>query len=228
MSYILEALKMSEQTRRQRVDGLQYSLLPAVEEGMAPRQFRPYVWLAGALLINAVALLLWWRPTPPPPASTERQVQKALPEPARPVSPLPASIAVKAPEPLPVLQATPLPVAPPAITVVAAPPPAPVATTPAPERVKHLEAKPRASTPPAKVPEAAAKADNTDGMAANLMKQLPPINVAGYIHDAEANRLVMVNDRLLREGEELAPGLKLEKILDDGLVFNFRGHRFKR
>jgi len=227
MSYILEALKMSEQTRRQRVDGLQYSLLPAVEEGMAPRPFRPYVWLAGALLINVVALLLWWRPTLSPPAPSEIQVQKALPEPARPVSPPPASIAIKAPEPLPILQATPLPVAPPVITVVAAPPPAPVATTPAPERAKHLEAKPRAS-PPAKIPEATTKADNTDGVAANLMKQLPPINVAGYIHDAEANRLVMVNDRLLREGEELAPGLKLEKILDDGLVFNFKGHRFKR
>jgi len=227
MSYILEALKMSEQTRRQRVDGLQYSLLPAVEEGMAPRQFRPYVWLAGALLINAVALLLWWRPTPPPPASTEIQVQKALPEPARPVSSPPANIAIKAPEPLPALQPTPLPVAPPVITGVAPPPQAPVATTPAAERVKHLEAKPRASAP-AKIPEATAKADNTDGMAANLMKQLPPINVAGYIHDTDSNRLVMVNDRLLREGEELAPGLKLEKILDDGLVFNFKGHRFKR
>jgi general secretion pathway protein B len=57
---------------------------------------------------------------------------------------------------------------------------------------------------------------------------LPPINIAGYIRDAEANRLVMVNDRLLREGDELAPGLKLEKILDDSVIFNFRGHRFKR
>ena len=223
MSYILEALKMSEQSRRQRVDGLHYSLLPAVEEATAPRQFRPYIWLAGALFINAMALALWWRPAPPP---AQIQMAKALPEtpPAAPRAPV--ATTGGAPEARPALRPAQLPVAPPVLTVVAAQPRASVAPRPAPE-TPPPETKPRAAAPD-KTDETTNKADNSDGTSASLMKQLPPINIAGYIRDAEANRLVMVNDRLLREGDELAPGLKLEKILDDSVIFNFRGHRFKR
>jgi general secretion pathway protein B len=39
--------------------------------------------------------------------------------------------------------------------------------------------------------------------------------------------MVIVNDKLLHEGDELLPGLKLEKILQDSLVFNYKGYRFK-
>ncbi len=34
--------------------------------------------------------------------------------------------------------------------------------------------------------------------------------------------------RSLREGDEVAPGLKLEKIQDDSLVFSYKGYRFMR
>jgi general secretion pathway protein B len=231
MSYILEALKMSEQSRRQRVDGLHYSLLPAVEEGIATRPFRPYLWLAGALLINATAVALWWRPVLPAAASAEIQIVKALPESAAamPRAPAPPSLTVSVPAPaaLPALLPEPLPGPLPVLSVVANQPPAPLGTRPTAATTKPPQARLRA-TAPEKADEAASRSDNADGTSASLMKQLPPINVAGYIRDAEANRLVMVNDRLLREGDELAPGLKLEKILDDSLVFNFRGHRFKR
>ena len=33
---------------------------------------------------------------------------------------------------------------------------------------------------------------------------------------------------MLREGDEVAPGLKLEKIEDSGLVFSYKGYRFTR
>lgn len=228
MSYILEALEISEQTRRQRVDGLHYALLPAVEESVVRRPFRPYVWLLGALLINATAVALWWRAAP-----GEIQMAKASPESAQATpkapapAPAPAGIAVGAPIALPAQSPTAPPSPAPVLAVVAKQLPAPVAAKPGPATTKLPEAKPRAA-PPDKPEETATRADNTDGNPASLMKQLPPINVAGYIRDAESNRLVMINDRLLHEGEELAPGLKLEKILDDSLVFNFRGHRFKR
>ncbi len=40
--------------------------------------------------------------------------------------------------------------------------------------------------------------------------------------------MVIVNDKLLREGDEVEPGLRVEKILGDGLVFDYKGYRFKR
>jgi hypothetical protein len=43
------------------------------------------------------------------------------------------------------------------------------------------------------------------GMPMSIQKQLPPISVAGYIQDEEHNNVVIVNDRLLREGDEAAP-----------------------
>jgi general secretion pathway protein B len=40
--------------------------------------------------------------------------------------------------------------------------------------------------------------------------------------------MVIVNDRLVREGDEVAPGVILEQILNDSVVFNYKGKRFKR
>jgi general secretion pathway protein B len=59
------------------------------------------------------------------------------------------------------------------------------------------------------------------------VQELPPLSVSGFIQDEHANTLVIVNDRLLREGEEVMPGLKLEKITQDSVVFDYRGRRFK-
>ena len=52
--------------------------------------------------------------------------------------------------------------------------------------------------------------------------------LAGYIRDEGSSGMVIVNDRLAREGDEVAPGVKLEKIVGDSLVFNYKGYRFKR
>ena len=39
---------------------------------------------------------------------------------------------------------------------------------------------------------------------------------------------VFVNDRMLHEEELLAPGLKLERITPDGMIFSYKGYRFRR
>ena len=61
-----------------------------------------------------------------------------------------------------------------------------------------------------------------------LPQDLPTVSVAGFIRDDGAGGMVIVNDKLVHEGDEISPGLKLEKILHDGLVFNYKGQRFKR
>ena len=42
------------------------------------------------------------------------------------------------------------------------------------------------------------------------------------------DRIVSINDRLLREGADLAPGLTLEHITPDGMIFTYKGYRFQR
>ena len=61
-----------------------------------------------------------------------------------------------------------------------------------------------------------------------LQQELPALSVAGFIRDEGSSSMVIVNDRLVREGDEVAPGVTLEKILNDSLIFNYKGYRFKR
>ncbi|HET9700434.1 MAG TPA: general secretion pathway protein GspB [Burkholderiales bacterium] len=60
-----------------------------------------------------------------------------------------------------------------------------------------------------------------------LREALPPLSIRGYVHSEDpASRLVVVNDRMLHEGDEVAADLKLERIDPEGMVLNFRGYRF--
>ena len=61
----------------------------------------------------------------------------------------------------------------------------------------------------------------------DLQRELPRVSVAGFIHEGSTN-LAIVNDQLLREGDEVSAGLTLEKILGERVVFNYKGYRFTR
>jgi general secretion pathway protein B len=228
MSYILEALKMSERSRRQSAVATQYSLLPIANE-REPGPSRRYPLLVGALLVNAVVIALWLRPSSPASAP-------AVPAP-RPMPATAQSAAVVAPGAD--TQAAPAS-PPPLVPVRIAPLPSGLpraadssAAHPAPSRpiAETLVLKPAAgntsASAPAKV-EAVSEATTADGMPMSMHNQLPPIAVTGLMHDGEAHNLVIVNDRPLREGDEVSPGLTVEKILEHGVVFNFKGYRFKR
>jgi general secretion pathway protein B len=59
-------------------------------------------------------------------------------------------------------------------------------------------------------------------------QEMPAVFVSGVIRGEGSSSMVIVNDRLVREGDEVAPGVTLEQILSDSLVFNYKGYRFKR
>jgi general secretion pathway protein B len=69
---------------------------------------------------------------------------------------------------------------------------------------------------------------NRDELPPALQKELPSLAVSGFIRDGDAEGMVIVNDRLLRAGDEAAPGIRLEKILKENLVFSYKGYRFTR
>lgn len=60
------------------------------------------------------------------------------------------------------------------------------------------------------------------------LKGLPPLNVSGYIHTEQGVGIAMINNQLVREGDEIYPGLRLIKVLDDSAVFNYKGYVFSR
>lgn len=61
-----------------------------------------------------------------------------------------------------------------------------------------------------------------------LRRELPKLSATGYVDSAEAGgRVVSINERSLREGDELMAGMKLELITPEYVLFRFHGYRFR-
>jgi general secretion pathway protein B len=66
-------------------------------------------------------------------------------------------------------------------------------------------------------------------MPSSIRKTLPVMSVAVHAYsNAPGDSLVSINGRMLREGDTLAPDLRLEQITPDGMIFTYRGYRFRR
>jgi general secretion pathway protein B len=102
------------------------------------------------------------------------------------------------------------------------------AAKPAPAGATPAGATPAGATTAGATPADATRADGTAELPPALLQEMPALAVAGFIRGEGSSSMVIVNDRLVREGDEVAPGVKLEKILNDGLVFNYKGYRFRR
>jgi general secretion pathway protein B len=53
------------------------------------------------------------------------------------------------------------------------------------------------------------------------------ISLHVYANDPK-DCFVMINDKLLRPGEFLSPGLRLEQVTPDGVIIGYKGYRFRR
>lgn len=214
MSYILEALRRAESEReRGKVPGL-HSQAWAEGAAAAPATDRPGARRgAQPLLIGSLVLLLlagagaymWWSRPAPAPAPV-----LASAEPAPPPAPA-ASVALPPPPPVPAA-ASALPLPPPPVVLPAplpAPAPAPAAT-PAP-----------AARPAAPIPTLAE-------LSPALRAELPPLQVGGAMHsDTPANRMLILNGQVYREGDAIAPGLQLEQIQLRSAVLLYKGQRLR-
>jgi general secretion pathway protein B len=61
-----------------------------------------------------------------------------------------------------------------------------------------------------------------------IQRDVPRVSFGGYMYSANpADRLLLVDKALRHEGEEVAPGLVLEKLLPKAAVMNFRGVRYR-
>ena len=230
MSYILEALKKSQAERQ--LGELPSIHAPQVQlhDGAASASARRTpVWLAlGGVTVAVAAALLLWQPW---------QADAAAPAAAAVV---PAVLAQAVPAPLP----APLPVTAPPAAVAPAPVAAsvPPAATAAPVHHARPVAEPKQETPgqavspPVAVPAPAvppppAAEESVPGMRdlpEPIQRQIPAVAIGGYIYSKNpADRLLLIDKVLRHEGEELAPGLVLEKLQPKAAIFSFKGYRYR-
>jgi general secretion pathway protein B len=201
MSFILDALKKAE-SERSRQSG---PVLMDVRV-VAPRQRLPaWAWILGCVLLANLLVLAWLLLRTPRHTSVVPATQQATTPPAAPAAPAPPRAAVVEP------------VAPaPAVAE-----PAPAAPAPAALPVQPLAPAPSRSILP--------RIDNLP-TAQDLVAQgvsLPTLTLNLHVYDeVPANRYVLLNSRRLREGDEVADGIRIETIVPGGVVFNTGGRRF--
>ncbi len=226
MSYILDALQRAEAERGQgqvpSLHALPSSTRPTAPPN-GPRGGR-HRWVAAAALLAVVALVLWLN------------LDRVL-APAPTAAPVPAAAPERTPAPAPELATAPTPAAPPAPAAQPVATPSPV-TGPAPRASDAAAPSPKAPrTQPAKkaVPSAdpdAAPASRTVPLLAELpealRREVPPLHITGAVYSANpGQRLLVVNNQVLTQGSQAAPGVVLEEIAPHNAVFSVNGSRFR-
>jgi len=249
MSYILDALRKSD---LQRHRGAAPTLLAVQDSAVAPKQpaFLAYGLLA-AVLVGAGIVIGWLRPWQPEQAAPVRaETVAARPLESTPRQPAPAtSETAPLPKPDPKLQsatqpaqaaATPSEIAPQAKPKRQPKPKLPAGAKPVtdgPSSEADAATTKTTAAPATEQPADTAAADAAGAQAAISMAELPPsvrqelpamkITVHAYSGDP-GGRLVGMDNRILREGDFVVPGLELEEITPDGMILTYKGYRFHR
>jgi len=198
MSYILDALKKSDQQRQRGVT----PTLPVTQAVAAPPRQTTYYGLFAAVLLLAGIIIGWLRPWQTEPPAKELDAAKL----AAPLAPLPAPVVQE----LPNIKA--------AARLDASKPELPVSNQ-----------APSAAPVAAPVAASGVAAIAMTELPAAIQQELPAMAIQLHAYASNpADRLVSINSHMLGEGGTLAPGLRLEQITPDGMIFSFKGYRFQR
>ncbi len=197
MSYILDALKKAES---ERTLGTVPNLHAQPVSTAPPAAIwnRPWIWSVAALLLIALAMLVWLKPWMPT------------------APPLPAQSMPKIVTPAPPL----------VISSPAALPSEPI--KPKAERKPEIKSLPNQLATPASPLATESRVGTLRELPEHLQREIPAVTIGGYIYSSKpADRSVLINNRLLREGEQIGPGLTLEKMLPKEAILNYMGHRYR-
>jgi general secretion pathway protein B len=239
MSYILDALRKSDQQRRR---GAAPTLLAGQAMAVAPKQpaFLAY-GLPAAVLVGAGIVIGWlrpWQPEQAAPGRAELVAAKPLESTRRQPASAPSEMA---PQPRPeqrLQNATPPAQAAPAL--VPTKPQLPARAKPetdgtpreADAAVPRKTAAPAPEQPAGTAAADAARVQTVASMAdlpLSVQQELPAMTISFHVYSGDSEkRLVSINNRMLREGEHVVPGLKLEQITPDGMILGYKGYSFRR
>lgn len=217
MSYILEALKKSEQ-ERQIGHVPDISVVQETPHPSAPRWPR---WLLAALLLNALLLMaIAWRPWE---MHKERQIDKsATPIAAPPVATQPETQHTNTdPSPAEGRASPPVDSAQVGTTPAALPAPVTQMPLPAPPS-EHLVQDRVASEIEPELPP------RWQDLPLEERNNLPLPHIDVHVFAREpARRFVLINLRKYQEGDTVEGGATLEAILADGIVLSYQGQRYR-
>ncbi|MEN8142965.1 MAG: general secretion pathway protein GspB [Thermodesulfobacteriota bacterium] len=217
MSYILDALKKSDQERKHgEVPGLN-SFQDQPKTPIATSRILLYL-LVGALLINALAIGLWL---------TFRQDPGTITSAAIPVESSEHSevVTAKSPAAEPIeIKETASP-AEPEPTAEATPP-----TASSEETSQSAELLPEELTEeeePLEEEGAEPTLTSFAKLPADVRSDLPQLSIAAHYYAGKSSsRMASINGRIMREGQTITDGLVLEEITRKGVIFRFRDYRF--
>ncbi len=234
MSYILDALRKSQQARHPGAAPVR----GAVHNVSLNLPVSGW-WLALGIVLLAgmvVAGLIFWRSTvgnlPDPPSVTA---------PAEPVALVPAPVPVPTP-PAVVEKSAPPQEAPVKKTIpvsdLAEQAKVPVVITPVakarpirPEKKSAAKSAAAAAKTAMLAPAVPLVTDNTpllQQMPREFQRSLPPLSVTIHVYSHEASqRILFINNREYRKGGEIEGGVRVEDIVPDGAILSYRGERFK-
>ncbi|USX25656.1 general secretion pathway protein GspB [Oxalobacteraceae bacterium OTU3CINTB1] len=221
MSYILEALKKAQAERQLgNSPTLHAPTLQSMDRSSAAARLKKPLLLVIVAMSVVIAALLFivLKPAAAPadaPAAPVFATQTPVQVVADNSAPLPAPVAALPP---PVATLTPAP------RKHADPQTMPAAPAPA------ANANPSAAPPAPSKPAVAFEepVQNLRDLPEPIQRSIPQVAVGGYIYSKNpSDRLLLIDKVLRREGDEVAPGLKLEKLNPKEAVFNFKGYRYR-
>lgn len=243
MSYILEALKKAQAER-------QVGELPTIHAptlhgghdlGAAPAWRTPLLITLGLVLLGAVCGWLWKGvgSAPAMPAASMAAAATAAtvapivePAVAPTVAPMPQAPALASTS-APALATTPVAQPMPSAAQTAAAPVAAMAPLPVMQPAPVVAPPQPAPARPARQPADAAPSSD-DGvllvrdLPEPIQRQIPAVSMGGYMYSKNpADRLVLIDKVLRHEGEEISPGIVLEKLQAKSAVFSFKGYRYR-
>lgn len=235
MSYILEALKKSDQ---QRQLGATPTLLTAQRPMAPPKQ--PMYWYFGLFATALLGAGIFIGGLHPWQTAAEPAAEKppiSIPQGIAP-APLPKSLEVTGKKTAQESAASgSAPAVQPASIIAGIKPEIHTLTRTERRSASLKAAAPTSSPAPLKL------AGTTDAVEAALepavtpmaelplliRQELPAMKIQVHAYSSKPkDRLVSINDRILKEGDSLIPGLRLLQITPDGLIFSHKEYRFKR
>ncbi len=218
MSYILEALKKAQAERALGSAPTLHAvpLYPVDAAARSNGAASLWVGLVVGLLVAASAWMVW--------RSSDSQSVQQPPSVTMQAAPVAAPVAVAPSTKLAPMPPEPSnPVATPAVAAAPVLAPPPSAPAPAPAPIVEPAAAPAAA--PAAPEE---KLPTLRELPEAIAREVPTVVIGGYVYASNpADRLLLVDKVLRHEGEELAPGLVLEKLLPKAAVMIYKGYRYK-
>lgn len=233
MSYILDALLKADQERQRHSTPTVHSIHAA--QSIQPTPGKPrwryllLILLLGSGIAGAGMLFGWQALATLRPATPQAADSSVAPGSN---TPLPAEAKVVYLPP-----ADTLPLSRQSDPELAPALPAPAAPVPSRKENRVAAAsKPAAQTTAAPAPAADASVSRIDNRVFNL-RELPEalqkeigdsVVISGFSSSAEdSERLVIINDRVRRAGDDVVAGMTLESIQADGVILNYKGYRFR-